>query len=101
MNAFTFLTELDAGAFGTLACNVTVSTRIETHGDDDTPYRKADEVLAVVVRGMGDRYVPCFHRPQGVPPWMVGQDILTLLRESVEDRVLRRADQALQDEDQA
>lgn len=97
MNTFTFGTELDAGAFGSLACDVTVSTRIETHGDDDTPYRKADEVLAVVVRGMGERYVPCFHR--SVPSWMVGKDILTLLLEHFVPRVLRKADEAIQDND--
>ena len=99
MNTFTFATELNAGDFGWLFVDITVSTRMETHGDDDTPYRKADEVRAVIVRGARERYAFRFRRPQGCPPSMVGQDILNLLDETIDHIVLRNADEAIQEHD--
>lgn len=97
---FTFSDTLDAGQFGVLLVNITVSTRLEPYGDDDELHCVADEIKSIIVRGMQERFVYRYHRPQGVPPWMAGQDILTLLDQSYDHIVLRHADEALHECDQ-
>lgn len=99
-NLFQFSDRLDAGLFGTLLVTITVSTKLEPHGDDDEMHRVADEIKSIIVRGCQPRWQYRYRRPQGMPPWMSHQEILTLLGQDHDQFVLERADEALRECDQ-